>query len=84
MPPSNVLPSAEIPQQLGAARLSHQGEIVEPQLLEAAPEASVLLHLPRDEEPPRCRRIARKIEVTLLGIFRPGESTSSVQLPAFS
>jgi hypothetical protein len=47
--PRNVLPSTEIPQELGAARLPHQGEVIEPQLLEAAPESPVILYFSRDE-----------------------------------
>jgi hypothetical protein len=47
--PRDVLPSAEVPQQLGAARLPHHGEVIEPQLLKAAPEAPAVLHFSRDE-----------------------------------
>jgi len=47
--PRNVLPSAEVPQEFGAARLPHQGEIIEPQLLEAPPESPAVPYFPRDE-----------------------------------
>jgi hypothetical protein len=46
--PRNVLPSAEIPQELGAARLPHQGEVIEPQFLEAPPESPTILYFSRD------------------------------------
>src|SRR6202035_2344919 len=47
--PRHVLPSAEVPQELGAARLPHQGEVIETQLLEASPESPAILHFSRDE-----------------------------------
>jgi len=47
--PRNVLPSAEVPQELGAARLPHQGEVIEPQFLEAAPESPAILDFSGDE-----------------------------------
>jgi hypothetical protein len=70
--PRNVLPSAEVPQELGSARLLHQGEIIEPQFLEASPESPAILYFSRDEQPPGARRVARKINVALLGIVEPG------------
>jgi len=47
--PHNVLPSAEIPQEFGAARLPHQGEVIEPQFLEAPPESSAIFYFSGDE-----------------------------------
>jgi len=47
--PRNVLPLAEVPQEVGAARLPHQGEVIETQLLEAAPESPAILYFSRDE-----------------------------------
>jgi hypothetical protein len=47
--PRNVLPPAEVPQELGAARLPHQSEVIEPQFLEAPPETPVILYFSRDE-----------------------------------
>src|SRR5271155_4713161 len=70
-PPRNILPSAEVPQELGAARLPHQGEVIEPQFLEAPPEPPALPDFSRDEQAPRGRRVARKIHVAFLGIVEP-------------
>jgi hypothetical protein len=47
--PRNVLPSAEAAQELGAARLPHQGKIIEPQFLETAPKSSVIFDFSRDQ-----------------------------------
>src|ERR1700731_4829313 len=69
--PSNVLPPAEVAQEFGAARLPHQGEVVEPQFLEAAPESRAILYFSRDEQAPGARRVARKIDVAFLGIVEP-------------
>jgi hypothetical protein len=41
-PPGHVLPAAEVAQQLWCARLPHQGEIIEPEFLEAAAKAAVV------------------------------------------
>src|SRR5208283_3265391 len=69
--PRSVLPSAEVAQDLGAARLPHQGEVIEPQLLEAAPESPAILYFSRDEQAPGARCVARKIYITFLGIVEP-------------
>src|SRR5882757_10973822 len=69
--PRNVLPSAEVPQELGPARLPHQGKIIEPQFLEAAPESPAIFYFSRDEQAPGARRVARKIYVAFLGIVEP-------------
>src|ERR1700685_1555260 len=69
--PRNVLPSAEVPQQLRMARLPHQGEVIEPQLLEAAPESAAILYFSCDEQAPGARRIAGKIYVAFFGIVEP-------------
>jgi hypothetical protein len=61
--PRDVLPSAEVAQELRAARLPHQGEVIEPQLLEAPPESPAILDFSRDEQAPGSRRIARKLHV---------------------
>ena len=66
--PRNILPSAEVPQELGAARLTHQGKVIEPQFLETSPESPALLYFSRNEETPGARRVARKIHVAFLGI----------------
>jgi hypothetical protein len=47
--PRNVLPPAEVPQEIGVACLPHQGEIIEPQFLEAAPESPAILYFSCDE-----------------------------------
>lgn len=47
--PRNVLPSAEVPQEIGAARLPHQGEVIEPQLLEAAPVSPAIFYFSRNQ-----------------------------------
>jgi hypothetical protein len=69
--PSNVLPPAEVPQKLRMARLPHQGEIIEPQFLEAAPESPTILYFPRDEQTPGARSVARKIHIAFLRIVEP-------------
>src|ERR1700691_5649250 len=50
--PRSVLPSTEVPQEPGAARLPHQGEVIESQLLEAPPESPTILYFSRDEQAP--------------------------------
>ena len=69
--PRNVLPSAEVPQQLRAACLPHQGEVIEPQLLEASPESPAILYLFCDEQTLGTRRVAGKIYVAFFGIVEP-------------
>jgi hypothetical protein len=69
--PRNVLPPAEVPQELRMACLPHQDEIIEPQFLEAAPESASILYFPRDEQAPGARRVACKIDVAFLGIVEP-------------
>ena len=69
--PRSVLPLAEVAQDLGAARLAHQSEVIEPQFLEAAPESPVILDFSRDEQAPAARRVARKIYVSFLRIVEP-------------
>src|SRR5271155_1448935 len=70
-PPRDILPSTEVPQELGAARLPHQGEVIESQLLEAPPESPTILYFSRDEQAPGARCVARKIYVALLGTVEP-------------
>src|ERR1700732_2282763 len=69
--PRNVLPSAEVPQELGAACLPHQREVIKPQFLEAAPESAAILYFSRAEQTPGARRVARKIAVAFLRIVEP-------------
>jgi hypothetical protein len=81
--PRNVLPSAEVPQELGAARLPHQGEVIEPQLLEAPPESAAILYFSCDEQAPGTRRVAGKIYVAFFGIVEPRrEHTNSKKASA--
>src|ERR1700728_5461475 len=80
--PRNVLPATEVPQEFGAARLPHQGEIIEPMFLETASESTAILYLSRDEQAPGGRHVARKIHVAFLGIVEPGRE--HVDRPASS
>src|ERR1700690_3536774 len=66
--PGNVLPAAEVPQELRMACLAHQGEIIEPQFLEASPESPAILYFSRDEQAPGARRVACEIHVAFLRI----------------
>src|SRR5271156_6458645 len=69
--PREVLPSTEVPQQLGAARLTRQCKVIEPQLFEAAAESAMILYFSCDEEAPGARRVTRKIDIALLRIIEP-------------
>ena len=70
--PRGILPAAEIREQLRPARLANEREIVEAQLLEAAPKVSVLPYLARDEKPARTGREAREVDVALERVVQPG------------
>src|SRR5215472_3460099 len=69
-PPRHVLPAAEVGEQLRRAGLANESEIVEAQLLEAAPKAAALPDLARDQEAARAGSKAREIDVALLRLVR--------------
>jgi hypothetical protein len=70
--PLDVLPLAEVAQQLRCARLPHQGEIIEPEFLEVAVKPTVVFHLSYREQAPRPRCEPGKLDVAFLGIVRSG------------
>jgi len=71
-PPGHILPAAEVGQQVGSACLLGQGEIIEPEFLEAAMKPSMVLQLARNQETPRARGETGELDITLLGIVGTG------------
>ena len=71
-PPINVLPAAKFGQKFRRIRLANQGEIIEPQFLEAAAKSSVVHHLARYQEASRAWDEAGVFDIALLGVVCAG------------